>query len=88
MLIRKRVPEAIKLPISNEDETDWIVFRTGEFTEPHARLRPMGFGSFRSGIVCGELEGDFIHPGGDGVIDNDAVGEGVTKLHRLAIIAE
>ena len=29
-LVRKRVNEAIKLPISNEDETDWIVFRVGE----------------------------------------------------------
>lgn len=30
MLIRKRVKESIKLPISGEDETDWILFRTGE----------------------------------------------------------
>ena len=30
MLIRKRVPESIRLPIENEDDTDWIVFRTGE----------------------------------------------------------
>ena len=30
MMIRKRVNEAIKLPIANEDETDWIVFRTAE----------------------------------------------------------
>lgn len=30
MMVRKRVNEAIKLPISGEDETDWIVFRTGE----------------------------------------------------------
>lgn len=30
MMIKKRVNEAIKLPISGEDETDWIVFRTGE----------------------------------------------------------
>lgn len=30
MMVRKRVNEAIKLPISNEDETDFIVFRTGE----------------------------------------------------------
>ena len=30
MMIRKRVNEAIKLPIGGEDETDWIVFRTGE----------------------------------------------------------
>jgi len=30
MMIQKRVNEAIKLPISGEDETDWIVFRTGE----------------------------------------------------------
>ncbi len=29
-LVRKRVNEAIKLPILGEDETDWIVFRTGE----------------------------------------------------------
>lgn len=29
-LTRKRVNEAIKLPISGEDETDWIVFRVGE----------------------------------------------------------
>lgn len=29
-LVRKRVDEAIKLPILGEDETDWIVFRTGE----------------------------------------------------------
>ncbi len=29
-LTRKRVIEAIKLPISQEDETDWIVFRVGE----------------------------------------------------------
>lgn len=29
-MIRKRVDENIKLPIDNEDETDWIVFRTGE----------------------------------------------------------
>lgn len=30
MMIRKRVNEAIKLPIGNEDETDWVVFRTAE----------------------------------------------------------
>jgi hypothetical protein len=30
LLIRKRINEAIKLPIQEEDETDWIVFRTGE----------------------------------------------------------
>ena len=30
MMVRKRVNEAIKLPISGEDETDFIVFRTGE----------------------------------------------------------
>lgn len=30
IMVRKRVNEAIKLPISGEDETDWIVFRTGE----------------------------------------------------------
>lgn len=30
MMIRKRVNEAIKLPIGGEDETDWIVFRTAE----------------------------------------------------------
>ncbi|MCF6357327.1 MAG: RagB/SusD family nutrient uptake outer membrane protein [Draconibacterium sp.] len=30
MMIRKRVPESIKLPISGEDETDFIIFRTGE----------------------------------------------------------
>ncbi len=30
MMIRKRVKESIKLPISGEDETDFIVFRTGE----------------------------------------------------------
>ena len=30
MMIRKRVNEAIKLPISNEDETDFILFRTAE----------------------------------------------------------
>lgn len=30
MMIRKRVNEAIKLPIGYEDETDWIVFRTAE----------------------------------------------------------
>ena len=30
MMIRKRVNEAIKLPIANTDETDWIVFRTAE----------------------------------------------------------
>ena len=30
MMIRKRVNEAIKLPIGGEDETDWVVFRTGE----------------------------------------------------------
>lgn len=29
-MIRKRVDENIKLPITGEDETDWIVFRTGE----------------------------------------------------------
>jgi hypothetical protein len=29
-MIRKRVDENIKLPIPQEDETDWIVFRTGE----------------------------------------------------------
>jgi len=29
-LTRKRVDESIKLPISGEDETDWIVFRVGE----------------------------------------------------------
>lgn len=30
MMIKKRVNEAIKLPVSGEDETDWIVFRTAE----------------------------------------------------------
>lgn len=30
MMIRKRVNEAIKLPIGGEDETDWVVFRTAE----------------------------------------------------------
>ncbi|WP_167605741.1 RagB/SusD family nutrient uptake outer membrane protein [Maribellus sediminis] len=30
MMIKKRVNEAIKLPIGGEDETDWIVFRTAE----------------------------------------------------------
>jgi len=29
-LVRKRVNEAIRLPQVSEDETDWIVFRTGE----------------------------------------------------------
>lgn len=29
-MIRKKVDENIKLPIGQEDETDWIVFRTGE----------------------------------------------------------
>jgi len=30
LLIRKKVPESIVKPISNEDEVDFIVFRTGE----------------------------------------------------------
>ncbi len=29
-LLRKKINEAVKLPISMEDETDWIVFRMGE----------------------------------------------------------
>jgi hypothetical protein len=29
-LLRKRINESVKLPISMEDETDWIVFRMGE----------------------------------------------------------
>ena len=36
----------------------------------------------------GELEGHFIKTGGDGVIDNDAVGESVAELHRFAIVAD
>lgn len=30
IMIKKRAPESIKLPISGEDETDWTVFRLGE----------------------------------------------------------
>lgn len=29
-LVRKRINEAVVKPLNNEDETDWIVFRTGE----------------------------------------------------------
>ena len=64
------------------------VFRSGEFAEAHARLGPVGFGDFGGGIVGGEFEGDLVGSGSDGVIDDDAVGEGVAELHRFAVIAE
>lgn len=64
------------------------VFGAGELAKSHARLCPVGFGAFRGRIVRGELKGHFVGSGSDGVIDNDAVDEGVTELHRFAVVAQ
>ena len=64
------------------------VFGAGELAKPHARLRPVGFGAFGGGIVGGEFKSDLVGSGSDGVIDNDAVGEGVAELHRFAVITQ
>ena len=55
-------------------------WESGEISQPHAGLRPVGLGAFRTGIVGHQAEVHIIGPRPDGVIDHHTVLQSVSEL--------
>ena len=55
-------------------------WESGEISQPHTGLRPVGLGAFRTGIVGHQAEVHIIGPRPDGVIDHHAVLQSVSEL--------
>lgn len=55
-------------------------WESGEISQPHTGLSPVGLGAFRTGIVGHQAEVHIIGPRPDGVIDHHTVLQSVSEL--------
>lgn len=62
--------------------------KTSELPQPHAGLRPVCLGAFRTGIVGHQAEVHIIGSRPDGVIDHHTVLQGVSEFQGLPIGAQ